>query len=99
MPAVSYYCVKNETVTVARKRQRTYGKDIIMTEQVLRTLFDFQKFARNQKLDAMLEKTRSHFSQSLSEDELAYVNAAGVPEMMRYSSREQDDKDNQWNQY
>ncbi len=70
-----------------------------MTEQVLRKLFDFQKFIQNPKLDEIIKDTRSHFSVSLSEDELAYVNAAGVPDMMNLPDRKDDNKDISWNQY
>lgn len=55
-----------------------------MTQQVLKALFDFQKFARNTQLDSLIEETQSRMAVSLSEDELAYVNAAGVPEMMGF---------------
>ena len=47
----------------------------------------------------MIKDTRSHFSVSLSEDELAYVNAAGVPDMMNLPDRKDDNKDISWNQY
>ena len=67
-----------------------------MTQQVLKALFDFQKFARNTQLDSLIEETQSRMAVSLSDDELAYVNAAGVPEMMGFSDRDGSDKDDPW---
>ena len=67
-----------------------------MTQQVLKALFDFQKFARNTQLDSLIEETQSRMAVSLSEDELAHVNAAGVPEMMGFSDRDGSDKDDPW---
>lgn len=71
----------------------------VMTEQVLKSLFDFQRFARNQKLDALIRDTESRHVSSLSESELSYVNAAGVPEMMNLQDRGTDHKGDPWNQY
>ena len=56
-----------------------------MIEKKLRTLFDFQKFINNEKMSSLISSTQSHFPVSLSEDELAYVNAAGAPEIMAYT--------------
>ena len=64
-----------------------------MTDQVLRGLFDFQKFARNKKLDALIQDTQSRQNSSLSESELAYVNAAGIPEIMGFRVGDPDNKD------
>ena len=50
----------------------------------LKTLFDFQRFANNPKLEKIIRGTESRLPASLSEDELSFVNAAGVPEMMEY---------------
>ena len=69
-----------------------------MTEQVLKGLFDFQKFARSSRLDAIIQNTQSRRFRSLSESELAYVNAAGDPGTMCCIG-ETEDKDNPWNQY
>ena len=70
-----------------------------MTEHVLRKLFDFQKFALNSKLDALIQDTQSRQAASLSESELAYVNAAGIPEMMGLLNDESPNKDDPWNQH
>lgn len=68
-----------------------------MTEQVLRKLFDFQRFSRNKKLEAMIQDTQSRQASSLSENELSYVNAAGIFEIMGY--HEDPPKDDPWNQH
>lgn len=80
-------------------RRNTFRKGNSMTEQVLKSLFDFQRLIRNPKLDAMIENTRSHTAVSLSENELEYVNAAGTPEIMGLSEKDDDQKDFPWNQY
>lgn len=69
-----------------------------MTEQTLKGLFDFHRFARNQRMEALIENTQSRQAVSLSESELAYVNAAGVPEMMSLRDRDPDHKGDPWNQ-
>ncbi len=46
------------------------------TEQRLKSLFDFQKFNRNPRLDRLIEEAESE-AVKLSDDELALVNAAG----------------------
>ena len=56
-----------------------------MIEKKLRTLFDFQKFINNENMSSLISSTQSHLPVSLSEDELAYVNAAGAPEIMAYT--------------
>ena len=70
-----------------------------MTEQVLKRLFDFQRFARNNKLDAIIEDTLSRQNSALSEHELSYVNAAGIPEIMGFTGGDTSSKDDPWNQH
>ena len=69
-----------------------------MTEHVLKRLFDFQRFARNQRLDALIDETGSRQLSSLSDSELSYVNAAGVPEMMNLRPKGSVDRKDPWNQ-
>lgn len=69
-----------------------------MTDQVLRRLFDYQRFARCKKLDVLIQDTQSRQAVSLSESELSYVNAAGIPEIMGMVPPDPDDKDGPWNQ-
>ncbi len=71
-----------------------------MTEQVLRALFDFQKFSGNRKLEAVIQDTQSRQAAALTESELEFVNAAGVPEIMGLQGGEgSDDKDDPWKQH
>ena len=70
-----------------------------MTEQILRTLFDFQRFSRNRRLEVLIQDTESRQASALSESELSYVNAAGIPEMMGFHDGEESNKDDPWNQY
>ena len=51
----------------------------------LKTLFDFQRFANNEKLNALIRDTQSRMPSALTEDELSFVNAAGAPEIMAYT--------------
>ena len=77
-------------------RQINSGKDTNMTEQILKALFDYQKFSRNKRLDAVIRETQSRQAVALSESELGYVNAAGVPEMMGILTDDRPDKDDPW---
>ena len=106
MRFVSYYPVKDyirfhkgtvqQAVFTDEGRQIDSGKDKSMTEQVLKTLFDFQRFSRNARLDALIRETSSRQTAALSERELGYVNAAGVPEMMGMHIEGKSDKDDPW---
>ena len=51
----------------------------------LKTLFDFQRFANNETLNALIRDTQSRTPSALTEDELSFVNAAGAPEIMAYT--------------
>ena len=54
----------------------------------LKHLFDFQKFEGNSRLASMIADTESRYgvgmtrNLELSDDELGFVNAAGVTELM-----------------
>jgi len=67
-----------------------------MTEQMIRRLFDFHRFSPSNKLEALIQDTDSRQFSALSESELSYVNAAGVPEMMGMRIGEESDKDDPW---
>ena len=43
----------------------------------LRELFDYQRFAGNKRLAALIERAEDVRAESLSDDDLEYVNAAG----------------------
>lgn len=46
-------------------------------DRTLKTLFAFQGFAANKRLDALIRDTESRYSDVLTDDELESVNAAG----------------------
>ena len=46
-------------------------------EQKLKRLFDYQKFARNPRLDAMLSEAEGRYDHAVSDDDLELVSAAG----------------------
>ena len=55
-------------------------------ENKLSRLFDYQKYAPNDKLSSIIRDVESRYSldiQELSDDELGMLNAAGTPEVMR----------------
>ena len=56
-----------------------------MTEQTLKNLFDFQRFSRSSGLEKIIQDTQSRMPSARSEDKLAYVSAAGAPEIMAYT--------------
>ena len=67
-----------------------------MTEQMIRRLFDFHRFSPSRKLEALIQDTDSRQASALSESELGYVNAAGVPEMMGILTDDRPEKDDPW---
>lgn len=46
-------------------------------EKTLAALFDFQRFEGNPALGALIEETEERCAHNLSDDELAWVSAAG----------------------
>ena len=59
-------------------------------EQMLRGLLDFQRFARNERLWALIVQSEEAYRQALSDEDLEWVNAAGEPE--GYSRNEVDNE-------
>lgn len=51
------------------------------TEQKLKKLFDYQRFAKNPRLEQMINAAEGAVTE-LSDEDLFFVNAAGEPEMM-----------------
>ena len=43
----------------------------------LRSLFDYQRFANNEKLAARIAETENRYRNAVSDDELEFVSAAG----------------------
>lgn len=56
----------------------------------LETLFDFQKFEHNSKLDQMIEETENRYGTEISDDDLSFVSAAGLP--MNLLNRKESEK-------
>lgn len=49
----------------------------------LKDLFDYQKFAGNSRLEAMIRDTESRYGSKMDLDDLEFINAAGTPESIR----------------
>ena len=62
-------------------------------EKKLRKLFDFQKFEKNADLQALIDAVHDrHSARELSDDEVSYVAAAGMPETALQRKRPGEDK-------
>ena len=48
----------------------------------LKDLFEYQKFAGNSRLEAMIKATESRYGSKLGIDDLELVSAAGTPEQI-----------------
>lgn len=67
-----------------------------MKQAGLEALFDFQRFWKNPHLEALAEETVKRYCLELSDEELAYVSAAGEAVVMDPSAnlfREEDGSD------
>lgn len=60
-------------------------------ETKLSWIFDFQRFERNKKLQALIDDTENRYAYALSDDDLEWVNAAGEIEN---KEKKNDDDDN-----
>lgn len=60
-------------------------------EKKLWELFDFQKFSGNARLNKMIADTEMRYDNMLSDDELEWVNAAGVLIPLKKQEDEPDD--------
>ncbi len=57
------------------------GKERTMTERQLYQAFDLHRFVRSARLQAVIDASHARTeARELSDDELDYVSAAGVPE-------------------
>ena len=61
------------------------------TTKKLTALFDYQRFERNKRLQALIDDTERRCLCSLSDDDLEWVNAAGEIEN---KDKKHDDDDN-----
>lgn len=48
-------------------------------DKKLKTLFDYQKFEKNKKLEHLIIETENRYSKELTDDEISIVSAAGEP--------------------
>lgn len=51
-------------------------------EKKLKYLFDYQKFSRNPRLDAMLADAEGRYTGELPDDAMEFVTAAGSGDML-----------------
>lgn len=61
------------------------------TEAKLSSIFDFQRFEGNKKMQALIDDTESRYAYALSDDDLEWVSAAGEIES---KEKKNDDDDN-----
>ena len=55
-----------------------------MTERLLSQAFELQRFARNPRLQAVIDRSHARMAaRELSDDELDFVAAAGTPEQSK----------------
>ena len=59
-------------------------------DKKLKSLFDYQKFTGNKKLERLIIETESRYSKELSDDEMSIVSAAGEP-LARMAENEDND--------
>lgn len=67
-----------------------------MKQTGLEHLFDFQRFWKNPRLEALAEETMKRYCLELSDEELAYVSAAGEAVVLDSAAnlfREEDGSD------
>ena len=51
-------------------------------ERTLKTLFDYQKFEQNSKLQQVIDYVHARYTvRELTTDEMEWVSAAGIPEI------------------
>ncbi len=64
-------------------------------KDILRELFDYQRFAENKRLAALIERTQFLNAESLSDDDLEYVSAAGDADAARIGKKDEERDDNE----
>ena len=63
----------------------------MMTENKLYQAFDLQRFASNKRLSAVINKSHARMaSRELSDAEMEYVSAAGIPELPKQPDPHKD---------
>ena len=63
-------------------------------KNIVKNLFDFQKFKANKHLADLIAETESRYAKELSEDDLEIINAAGdINAVIRSSKKTEGKKD------
>lgn len=62
------------------------------TQKKLTALFDYQRFAGNERLQALIADTENRCLHALSDDDLEWVSAAGEPSELREKKDGQKDE-------
>lgn len=62
-------------------------------KNIVKNLFDFQKFKTNEHLAGLIAETESRYAKELSEDDLEIINAAGDINAIRSSKKTEGKKD------
>ena len=62
------------------------------TTKKLKALFDYQRFERNERLQALIEDTENRCMNALSDDDLEWVSAAGEETDLKDKKDGQEDE-------
>ena len=62
------------------------------TQKELTALFDYQRFAGNERLQALIADTENRCLHALADDDLEWVSAAGEPSELREKKDGQKDE-------
>ena len=70
-----------------------------MTENMLFQAFDLQRFAENERLRSVIDRSHARMKgRELSDDDLDLVAAAGIPDMMGMMNDDPEQKSDPWEQ-
>ncbi len=65
-------------------------KDVSFDNKILSRLFDLQRFSQNSRLESIISDVESRYGKAISDEDLAYVNAAGETEPAALSDPNSD---------
>lgn len=57
-------------------------------ENKIKNMFEYQRFSGNSKLASLIADTEARFDAALSDDDLEFVSAAGMPELNEDEDKE-----------
>ena len=69
-----------------------HGINLNFQEKELTALIDYQRFAGNERLQALIADTENRCLHALSDDDLEWVSAAGEPSELREKKDGQKDE-------